>query len=106
MTQAQTRVRRTRVETRQIAPDTWRTRYRHNPAPLLIAAAAGGFLLGAMGRADDDTVSARPLLEGRTSLQGVAERMLDAFVAAASIRVAEYVEQFVPGFHEEFSRRG
>lgn len=86
----------------------WRTHYRRNPAPMLAAAAIGGFMLAMLG--NDKTANgeggARRALGGRaTSLDGILDKMVDSLLAASSVNAAEYIEQWIPGFHGEFSRR-
>lgn len=87
----------------------WRTHYRRNPVPLLAGAAAAGFVMSAVlghDRSEDaDRQPLRALSSPSSSVNSAMEKMMDALVAAASIKAAEYIEQWLPGFHQEFSRR-
>ncbi len=88
----------------------WKTHYRRNPLPMLAAAAAAGVVISSIvgGRSSDDPDTrprAAALLAGNTSVQTAMEKMVDALVAAASAKAAEYIEEWLPGFHQEFSRR-
>lgn len=103
----------------------WRTHYTRNPWPLLAAAAAVGFVasaaIGGNGHGHHNGHDARGYEGGgptgrgalgalgaplkSASVNNALEHLLDAFVAAATVKVADYVEQWMPGFHDEFDRR-
>ena len=90
----------------------WRTHYRRNPMPMLAAAAAVGFAASALigdEQKGDSTPSGIQFHQaaslGTASINGAMEKMIDAFVVAASVKAAEYIERWLPGFHQEFSRR-
>jgi hypothetical protein len=87
----------------------WKTHYRRNPAAMLAAAAAAGFVLssltGERASSDDEHSPRRATSRGSSAMNNATETMLDALVATASIKAAEYIEQWLPGFHQEFTRR-
>ena len=97
----------------------WRTHYRRNPVPLLAIAAAAGFLAsaviggdegpGAPGDYGDSERLSRqsPLRSSFNSapVNSAFDHLMGAFVAAAAIKVSEYVEEWLPGFHQEYTRR-
>lgn len=98
----------------------WRTHYQRNPVPMLLGAAAIGFIASAMLDDDDHEGDGSRSMSGsgasavmaplRASIQSpqvndAFHHLLDSFVAAASVKVADYVEQWIPGFRQEFSKR-
>jgi len=89
----------------------WKTHYRRNPLPLLAAAAVTGFAISALigSRNGDDHVqrthTRQPVFAGTASLNSTAGMMMEALVAAASIKAASYIDQWIPGFHDQFRRR-
>lgn len=99
----------------------WRTHYQRHPLPLLAAAAAVGFAVSQLigeAEADHDEANVadgpRPAV-GRAyasrhfavpaSARTALERLTDAFIGAASLKVAEYAEEWMPGFHREYDSR-
>lgn len=87
----------------------WKNHYRRNPVPMLAAAAVAGLVLGSMvGDNDSEDQGPRPrraLMAGSSSVHSAMEKMVEALVAAASVKAAEYIEDWLPGFHQEFRRR-
>lgn len=94
----------------------WRTHYRRNPVPLLAIAAAAGFLASAViggdqGPADfgDSEQLSRPsplrASFNSAPVNSAFDHLMGAFVAAAALKVSEYVEEWLPGFHQEYTRR-
>lgn len=89
----------------------WRSHYRRNPFPMLAAAAAAGFIVsGWLGddEQDSDLGTPRPrraLALRSPAMNNTMDTMMDALIAAASAKAAEYIEDWIPGFHQEFTRR-
>jgi hypothetical protein len=97
----------------------WRTHFRSHPLPFLGGAAMVGFAASTLvGRARNgssaDVVnttgsSARHVLASSQvpSRAGQAfEQLADVLIAVGAAKVAKYVDAWLPGFHEEFNRRG
>ena len=93
----------------------WRTHYRRNPVPLLAIAAAAGFLASAVIGGDErpgdfgDPEQSRPsplrASFNSAPVNSAFDHLMGAFVAAAALKVSEYVEEWLPGFHQEYTRR-
>ena len=94
----------------------WRTHYRRNPVPLLAIAAAAGFLASAVIGGDEaprdfgdpeQLSRPSPLRASFNSapVNSAFDHLMGAFVAAAAMKVSEYVEEWLPGFHQEYTRR-
>ena len=90
----------------------WRSHYRRNPIPMLAAAAAAGFVIsGWLGGDEHDDSGVSPAHPRRMmalkspAMNQTMDTMMDALIAAASAKAAEYIEDWIPGFHQEFTRR-
>jgi hypothetical protein len=102
------------LESRVRAVADWRGHVQRRPIAMLGLALGGGILLSAlMGSprrrrskvvessvAEDD----RPTQRIRAPVDETWDRFRGALVAAATARVAAYIEDSLPGFREEFER--
>ena len=96
----------------------WRTHYRTNPVPFLAGAVALGVVANAlMGQSrrsglrsvvnDAEGRSRIPLASSHVSNRTghALEQLTDVLFAVGAAKLAKRVDTWLPGFHEEFSRR-